>query len=163
MMFEKLSNAMKGNQNARKHPLTLGATAGAGAAALGTMAGIKRHVVANKNAFSDYKIASKYKGNLAVKLKADATKRIVQSVKTGAKQGAIKSGKVALGVATGVAVSKYAHDNRKTLVKKASSIKDSASAQGFAAAKGAALLTAGAIVGGIALKDKGLLRRAVKK
>ena len=114
-MFEKLSNAMKGNQNARKNksPFRTSAINSALTVAAGSTASIAKSLRDNRDAIKSLGIATRMGKTGA---NAAAAERIRKSmggvlhsaVKVAAKQGAAKSLPVALGVGAGTFVASKA-------------------------------------------------------
>jgi hypothetical protein len=101
-MFEKLSNSMRGNQNARKNPLAMGVLSGlsvSGVAILGTTA---KRVADARASFSDLKMGLQNKGPGAKKLVSKSVATLKAAAVQGAKSGFNGSSKVALGVGVGV-------------------------------------------------------------
>ena len=103
-MFEKLSNAMRGNQNARKKPLLVGSLTAMTGAAVGSLVAAAQRVADNKAAFADIKIARKYKGPVAKRLVSASVNTLKKAAVSGAKAGLKRTGPASLGTGIGIAL-----------------------------------------------------------
>jgi hypothetical protein len=101
-MFEKLSQAMRGNQNARKNAIKVGILSGFSTAGITTLVNTARRIADNNAAFGGLKTAKRLAGRpAAAAIKRDAIASLKKSAIEGAKQGAKRSAPLALGVGLG--------------------------------------------------------------
>ena len=104
-MFEKLSQAMRGNQNARKNPIKAGVLAGLSTAGVATLINTTRRVANDSAAFDALKMAKKYKGRPAAKKMSERAIGMLKSTASeGFKAGVKKSLPLSAGVALGTGV-----------------------------------------------------------
>jgi len=104
-MFEKLSQAMRGNQNARKNksPFRVGAVNAALTAAAGTAIGAGKAIADNKSALVSLKVAANMgkvgaNAGKAARIQQSMRKVLLSAAKTGAVEGVKHAGGLAVGV-----------------------------------------------------------------
>ena len=109
-MFEKLSRAMRGNQNARKNksPFRVGAVSAALTAAAGTAIGAGKAIADNRDALRSLNIAANMgkvgaNAGKAARIQQSMRRVLLSAAKTGATEGIKHAGGVALGVGVATA------------------------------------------------------------
>jgi hypothetical protein len=125
-MSNAISNALRGNQNARKHPIALGALAASAATGLTAVGGATRAFLKQKKVYnSDLALSKRFKSaTTAAKIKTGARTALKKATVAGAAAGARKVAPFAIGLGVGTAsatASVNAYESRhkvKTLVKR---------------------------------------------